>query len=195
MILSGGRSAPIRLALKEAPGRLGCCATIRVNTFPILIVAPEHGICRTDRCNNSPPSELFQSISRIPYLRHVNDLIALELHDIDVVSYRGLACGRNWAAIEVGAGKSPIGYDVPACFISGERLYLVTAVCQGDQKALHPLRVGAKRCNIGQRRVLACEASAGLQKVLHFSQPPPVSHETKKASANSIIVAMACSAG
>jgi len=39
MILSGGRSAPIRLALKEAPGRLGCCATIRVNTFPILIVA------------------------------------------------------------------------------------------------------------------------------------------------------------
>src|SRR5262245_23623348 len=72
------------------------------------------------------PPELFERESVVPDLRHVPDLVAIELHDVDVVRSRALS--RWWhrpALAGMGAGKDAVCADAPPRFVGRERLHLI----------------------------------------------------------------------
>src|SRR5277367_6611965 len=90
----------------------------------------------------SDPPELFHGPSCMPDLRHVPDLLAVELHHVYIVRLEALA-GR-WAGTTrsgMSAGEDSVSTDVLPFVIGGERLHLVSPVENGRQQPLHPFCV------------------------------------------------------
>ena len=72
----------------------------------------------------------------MPNLGHVTNLVAGELHHVDVVRPRALASWWDRARACMGAGKDAIGRDVVALGVGGEGFDLVAAVWQRPEQAL-----------------------------------------------------------
>jgi hypothetical protein len=73
---------------------------------------PERGVCFAILKNAKTalsPAKLFERQTRIPDLGHVRDLVALKLHDVDVVGLGGLAGGWTGTVRQVCASESGIG--------------------------------------------------------------------------------------
>src|SRR5258705_13259418 len=79
--------------------------------------------CRSD------PSQFLQSHTRMPDLRHVADLVASELHYVDIVRRRLLA-GRLTRTTGTGVStrKDSIGNDIVSLGVGGEGFHLVATV-------------------------------------------------------------------
>jgi hypothetical protein len=87
------------------------------------------------------PAEFFKAVPRMPYLGHVCNLVAGELHHINIVGGRGLAGGRNRATLAgMGAGKNAVCGHVVTLVIDGERFHLVAPVRQDAEQAPSPSR-------------------------------------------------------
>ena len=108
------------------------------------------------------PAELFHRQAGMPYLGHVDDLVALELHDIDVVGAGPTSGRRNGTAgAGMGAMKHAVGRDVVSRCVGSERLYLVVAVWQNRHNTLHPVRVLRERLYFEQRLGLSTKSGVG----------------------------------
>lgn len=95
------------------------------------------------------------------------DLVALELHDVDVVGLDGLAGGGDGAALaRVGRAEDAEAGDVPALLVDGERLDLVAGIRGERVAALHPVGVGLERPDLGERIGLRREGGAGRAVLL-----------------------------
>jgi hypothetical protein len=97
----------------------------------------------------------------MPNLGHVTNLVAGELHHVDVVSPRALASGWDGAWPCMRAGKDTIGRDVVAFGVGGEGFDLVAAVWQRPEQALHPVGVLRQRLHLGQRLGLRRKSCVG----------------------------------
>jgi hypothetical protein len=90
----------------------------------------------------SYPAERFDREARVPDLRHVPDLVAVELHDVDVVRRHLFARWREGPPrAGVGAMKDGIGRDVAPILVSREGNEFVVAVRHEAQQASHPIAV------------------------------------------------------
>src|SRR5262245_54015657 len=89
------------------------------------------GVQRT----GSSPAQLLQGPAGVPNLCHVLDLVALEFHDVDVIgTLEAPARRRSGTALaRMGAGEDPVGANVLALLIDGERAHLVFAVGKNGQ--------------------------------------------------------------
>src|SRR5580698_4671280 len=89
-------------------------------------LAPEQDDRRSD------PPELLHGPSRMPDLRHMPDLLAVELHHVHIVRLHALA-GR-WAGATLSglsAREDGVCADALAFVIGGERLHFVSPVGNG----------------------------------------------------------------
>lgn len=108
------------------------------------------------------PAEILHREAGVPYLGHVNDLVTLELHDIDVVGARATARRRNRAAgARMGSMEDAVGSNVVPGGVCGERLHLVASVGQNRQNTLHPVRVLCERLYVEQRLSLGGKRGVG----------------------------------
>src|ERR1700735_2107319 len=90
----------------------------------------------------SDPPELLHGPSRMPDLRHMLDLLAVELHHVHIVRLHALAgrwAGAAWSGMS--AGEDAVGTDVLPFVIGGERLHLVSSVGNRRQQPLHPFGI------------------------------------------------------
>src|SRR5262249_17379147 len=98
--------------------------------------------------------------------RHVPDLVAFELHHVDVVRLHALARGWTWATLtRVGAEEDPVRADVLALLVRREGLDLVTAVWDERQETLHPVRVLLKGLHAFERVCLGRKRGMGLTEL------------------------------
>ncbi len=81
----------------------------------------------------------------MPDFRHVGDFAALELHDVNVVSPRGLMCRRTGTTSQVRADKDAVCAHIVTLCVGRERLQLVPSVRQHGHQAFHPLGIVAER--------------------------------------------------
>src|SRR5215471_14775277 len=96
---------------------------------------------RTSPKDSSCPAEVLQCQAGIPDLRHVRDLVAFELHDVDVIrTHAASRRGNRTALARMGAMEYTVSGDVVAGTIRRERLQLIMSVEQDGQHALHPVR-------------------------------------------------------
>src|SRR5690242_14433262 len=75
------------------------------------------------------PAEFLHGQTRMPDLGHVADLVAVEVHDIDVVGLGALTSWRTRATIAgVCRIEHAIGSDVPPLLVRSERFELVATI-------------------------------------------------------------------
>src|SRR5216683_650202 len=108
------------------------------------------------------PTQFLQSPAGIPDLGHVPDLVAVELHRIDVVRFGALAGRRRATLSGMRAGEYRKGRDVVSFGIHGERLQVVAAVGHDFHQALHPVGVLLERADLSQRLGLTGKRCVGL---------------------------------
>jgi len=97
------------------------------------------------------PADLSEAMTIVPYLGHVPDLIALELHDVYVVRLKTFACGRNRAAdSSVRAAENSVNDRVIPNRINAEGSNLVMPVRHRRKHRLHPFRVIPQRRDVFQ---------------------------------------------
>lgn len=115
----------------------------------------------------SHPPELPEAEAVVPDLGHVADLVALELHDVDVVGLDGFAGGGDGAAVVgVGGAEDAEAGDVSAFLVDGEGLDLVAGVGREGVDADHPVGVGLKCLDLGERVGLRGKGGAGRAVLL-----------------------------
>src|SRR5262249_55985569 len=113
----------------------------------------------------------------IPDLRHLCDLVAFELHDVDVIRTDAASCrGNRTALARMSAMEDAVSGDVVAGTIRREGLQLVMSVGQDGQHALHPIRVLFERLQLQQwlglrrkRRVWSAVGAAPLPTLARFT--------------------------
>src|SRR5215470_7321183 len=94
----------------------------------------------------------------MPYLGHVDDLVTLELHDIDVVGASTTSRRRNRAAgAGMGAMEHAVDGNVVPRRIGGERPYLVSRGSRAGQR-------GAATCS-----TRFCQMMAPVRSVMSSS--------------------------
>src|SRR5262249_41800555 len=97
-----------------------------------------------------------------PYFGHVDDLVTLELHDIDVVGASTVSRRRNRATgSAMGAMEHAVDGNVVPRLIGGEGHYLVVSVGQYGHHTLHPFRVLRERFYPEQRLGLGAKGGGG----------------------------------
>ena len=74
----------------------------------------------------------------IPDLRHVADLSAFKLHDVDIVGPCGLPRRRAWTTGQMRASKHTVSADIVAFIVGNERPDRTSAVRQNCQQATAP---------------------------------------------------------
>ena len=87
----------------------------------------------------------------MPDFRHVGDFAALELHDVNVVSPRGLMCRRTGTTSQVRADKDAVCAHIVTLCVGRERLQLAPPVRQHGHQAFHPLGIVAERLRVRER--------------------------------------------
>src|SRR5438874_8648631 len=90
------------------------------------------------------------------------DLIAGELHDVDVIGVGALTgrwAGATFAAM--GAGEHAVGADTAAFAVGRKRLHHIAPVRDEGQQPLHPFGVGLQRLDLGKRLRLRGEGGGG----------------------------------
>src|SRR5262249_24633984 len=98
----------------------------------------------------------------MPYFGHVDDLVTIELHDIDVVGASTTSRRRNRAAgAGMGAMEHAVNGNTVPRHIGGERHYLVVSVGQHGHHTLHPFRVLRERLYLEQWLGLGTKAGVG----------------------------------
>src|SRR5215471_10079994 len=98
------------------------------------------------------------------------DLVAVEVHDINIVRLYALA---RWWARSALAGMCGIkdakrAYALP-CVVGGKRPEFVSSVRHEHEKSLHPVCIPLKSFNVGKRLRLAEKVASGLQYALQTS--------------------------
>lgn len=89
------------------------------------------------------------------------DLVAFELHDVDVVGRDGFAGGGDGAAFAgVGGAEDAVARDVAAFLVDGEGLDLVAGVGREGVDADHPVGVGLEGFGLGEGVGLGGEGGA-----------------------------------
>src|SRR5262249_8626609 len=116
--------------------------------------------------SGSSPAQLLHGPAGVPDLCHVLDLVAVEFHDVDVVGTLEAPARRRsgTAFARVGAGEDPVGANVLALSIDGERAHFVCAIGKNGQQSPHPIRILLKRLNTHERFSLRRKCSLGSAK-------------------------------
>src|SRR5262252_173994 len=119
--------------------------------------------------SNSGPAELLHCQAGVPNLLHVLDLVAFELHHVDVVGFCLFARRRAGAALAgVGRIEDAVRRDALARLVDTPRLQLVAAIRHEGEEALHPVAVLVERLHVreglrlrreGRVRVAVCLAT------------------------------------
>src|SRR5437867_1488686 len=88
------------------------------------------------------PAELFHGQSSMPDLRHVPNLLTLEIHHIHIVCLHALASWWAGATLaSMSARKDAIRTDALPLIISAEGLQFISSVRNEGQQTLHPVGV------------------------------------------------------
>src|SRR5215472_9690262 len=81
------------------------------------------------RSRASAPAEFLHGPAGVPDFCHVPDLVAGEIHDIDVIGGRALAGRRAGAALaRMGGREDAIGAHAVPVVVGGKRLHVIAAV-------------------------------------------------------------------
>src|SRR5467141_825380 len=124
------RSQPTNAMPASAP------AVVPRNSLRVFMVALPRLVC------DLHPPELLHGQARMPDLRHVPDLVAVEVHHVHVVRFRALS-GRGAGAAVAGMrpGEDAVRTDALAPLVGGKRLQVVSSVGNERQQAPHPVGV------------------------------------------------------
>ena len=134
------------------------------------------------------PAELAHGVAVVPDLRHVADLVPVEVHDVDVVGGRALSGRRHGPPSPCGPAKTP--KQPRCCAPRRRRTDFTSAMPSGSGVSRFFIHsVYASRVSIpASASVWLANVAPGWQYGAQPSQPLPVSHASKNCSAVSLIV-------
>src|SRR4030095_181400 len=88
------------------------------------------------------PSKLLEADTVVPDLRHVTNLVAVELHHIHVVRLDALSGGWHWPTVtRMASPEHSVSGNVLSFVIDSERSNFIPPVRKRCEETFHPLRV------------------------------------------------------
>ena len=104
------------------------------------------------------PAEIFERQTSVPDLRHVRDLLTIELHDVHVIR-AGLSASGRYGPTLAGMRpvKNPVDRHIVPRAVQRKRFHFVARVRQDADYALHPVCVLRESSCLQQRLSLCRE--------------------------------------
>jgi hypothetical protein len=103
---------------------VGCRSIVAANKLPVLLTWPTESHVRDCACrmldNASGPAKLLERQTRMPNLRHMHNLVVLELHYVDVVRLCRPVSWWTGIACQMRSSEDAICADIVAVGIGSE---------------------------------------------------------------------------